>query len=71
MNRIKLNDHYFIAWLNIVKEINYQVEDNKILVDMTSNEYTMYLEEYKETHKPTLSKIRKIVKELNILTSKA
>jgi len=69
-SKVKLNDHYFIAWLNIKKEIEYYIEDGKILVEMTPKEYGEYLEEYREDYKPVLSKIRKVVKELNNLTSK-
>jgi hypothetical protein len=69
MSDIKLNDHYFIAWLNVVKKKDYDIKNGKITVDMTSKEYGDFLEEYKNSHKPVLVKIRKVVKELNILTS--
>lgn len=68
---ISLNDHYFIAWLNVQKEKEYTINNGKIMVEMSSEEYTNFLEEYRETHKPVLTKIRKVVKELNNLTSKS
>ena len=65
---IKLNDHYFIAWLKIVKNIKINTL-NGIKVDMTSKEYTEYLKEYNQSLKPILKEVRKTVKELNSLTS--
>lgn len=70
MASIKLNDHYFIAWLSVVKKINYNIVDNKIFVEMSSSEYTDYLKEYNETLKPVLCNIRLTVKKLASLTSK-
>lgn len=70
MSKVRLNDHYFISWLSVVKQKEYTIEENKIFVDMSNSEYTEFLEEYKSNYKPVLSKIRKVVKELNNLTSK-
>lgn len=70
MARIKLNDHYFVAWLHAVKKIDYIINENKILVDMSPIEYTEYLQEYTLTLKPVLVNIRKTVKVLASLTSK-
>lgn len=70
MSKINLNDHYFVAWINVTYDKNYYINDGKIYVEMTPSEYGAYLEEYKETYKPVLAKIRKVVKELNGLTSK-
>ena len=66
---IKLNDHYFIAWLNIVKKIDFVVINNSVNVFMSSEEYSEYLREYKLTLKPLLKEIRSTVKALNNLTS--
>lgn len=67
---IKLNDHYFISWLSVVKNINYIVRDNKVYVEMTPSEYTEFLEEYKTTIQPLLKNVRNTVKILNDLTTK-
>ena len=63
---IKLRDHYFIAWLNAVKDIRYIINNNEVLVDMGREEYTRYLEEYKSGIQPVLKKIRVVVKELSL-----
>lgn len=63
---IKLRDHYFIAWLNVVKDIRYCLNNNEVLVDMGREEYTRYLEEYKSSIQPVLKKIRVVVKELSL-----
>jgi hypothetical protein len=65
---IKLRDHYFIAWLNVVKDIHYSINNNNngVLVDMSRDEYTKYLEEYKSSIQPVLKKIRVVVKELSL-----
>lgn len=62
---IKLRDHYFIAWLNVVKGIQYNINNNEILVKMSREEYTKYLEEYRMVIQPVLKKIRFVVKELS------
>lgn len=64
---IKLRDHYFVAWLNVVKDVRYNIEinNNEILVEMTREEYTKYLEEYKTGIQPVLKKIRFVVKALS------
>ena len=67
---IKLNDHYFIAWLKIKKSYGIIVTNNSILVEMTPNQYTTALQEYESTDKSLLKEIRRLVKELNTLTSK-
>ena len=68
---IQLNDHYFIAWLNAVKGVEYSLNVfSKVQVDMTPQQYTDFLKMYSETYRPTLVKVRSIVKQLNILTSK-
>ena len=66
---IKLRDHYFIAWLNVVKDIRYIINNNEVLVDMGREEYTKYIEEYKSSIQPVLKKIRVVVKELNLVHS--
>ena len=63
---IKLRDHYFIAWLNVVKDIHYSINNNEVLVDMSRDEYTKYLEEYKSGIQPVLKKIRVVVKGLSL-----
>ncbi len=68
---IQLNDHYFVAWLNVTKGIDYSLNAfGKVQVDMTPQQYTDFLKIYAETYKPTLVKVRNIVKQLNVLTSK-
>ena len=68
---IKLNDHYFIAWLKVVKHYEFSVVNNVIMVNMTPREYTEAKNEYENTHKPVLKEIRKVVKTLATLTSKS
>lgn len=69
---IILRDHYFVAWLNVTKNISYNINNNnEIQVNMTRNEYTTYLDEYKNDLKPVLKKIRFIVRELNAGINKA
>jgi len=62
---IKLRDHYFISWLNVEKGIPYVINNNEIMVGMSTKEYYEYLKEYENSAKPLLKKIREIVKELN------
>lgn len=62
---IKLNDHYFVSWLNSVKNIKYNIMDKKIYVNISSDDYNKYLHEYNVTMKPILRNIRKIIRELN------
>ena len=61
---IKLNDHYFIAWLKVVKGYSVDLESSNIAVDMTPAEYTAGLEEYNSTAKPVLKEVRTMVKTL-------
>lgn len=67
---IKLNDHYFIAWLKAVKGYSFTISNGSIYVDMTSSQYSDALIEYQERYKPILKEIRKTVKVLAALTSK-
>ena len=67
---IKLNDHYFVAWLKVVKGYTVDVNNAQVYVAMTPQQYTDALEEYTATHKPVLSEIRKVVKLLASLTSR-
>lgn len=63
---VKLRDHYFISWLAVMKGISYNINKyNEIEVDMTPQEYSAHLDEYKQGMKPVLSKIRELVRELN------
>lgn len=68
---IKLNDHYFIAWLKVVKQYEFTVTNGVVMVKMTPREYTEAKNEYTSTHKPVLKEIRKVVKTLAALTSKS
>jgi len=43
---IKLNDHYFISWLNTVKQKRIHIRQEGIFVDIISSEYLSLLEEY-------------------------
>lgn len=67
---IRLNDHYFIAWLNKVKQIEYHIINNHIVIFIEQVKYDTYLTEYENTHKPLLKEIRKTVKLLNRLVTK-
>ena len=70
---IQLNDHYFIAWLNVSKNVSYEMRGNKLYVELQSKDYLNYLEEYKSTIKPVFVKVRSLVKELTekkLLTNK-
>jgi DNA-binding cell septation regulator SpoVG len=68
---IKLRDHYFIAWLKVIKKYIITFNEYGIFVDMNSEEYSQALKEYKESFKPLFKEIRKIVKELAQYTSKS
>jgi hypothetical protein len=60
---IKLRDHYFIAWLNVVKDIHYSINNNNgVLVDMSRDEYTKYLEEYKSSIQPVQKRFALLLK---------
>jgi len=65
---IKLNDHYFIAWLNVVKGYKVEVKKEGIYVHMTPQSYSIALSEYSESYKPILKEIRAFIKKLNHLT---
>ncbi len=67
---IKLNDHYFIAWLKVIKNYDFAILNNKVYVYMTPAQYGDALIEYNITHKPVLKEIRQVVKTLASLTSK-
>lgn len=67
----KINDHYFIAWLKVKKNFDFTIIDNKVMVDMSPEEYTVAKAEYENGLKPVLKQIRVIVKELALLTSKS
>jgi regulation of enolase protein 1 (concanavalin A-like superfamily) len=66
---IKLRDHYFIAWLKIVKKYDVIMDKSGIYVDINNNEFNKAQEEYRETMKPLLKEIRSFVKELAVFTS--
>lgn len=68
---VKLNDHYFIAWLKIKKGYNFTIDNGKIMVDMSGIEYTELKTEYEATDKPLLREVRLVVKELLSLTSQS
>lgn len=66
---IKLRDHYFIAWLKVVKERDIFISEDGIYVDINKKEYDEISQEYSDTLKPVLKEIRKMVKELASLTA--
>jgi len=66
---IRLNDHYFISWLHVVKKYEIEIIDKKVFINMNSKEYKESLIEYKETLKPVLTEIRKNVRYLNSVTT--
>lgn len=68
---VKLNDHYFIAWLKVVKSYEFTLLDKAVYVNMTPMQYSAALKEYEDSHKPLLKEIRKVVKLLAALTSKS
>lgn len=67
---IKLRDHYFIAWLKVVKGCEVHMLDDGIFVNISNDEYSKVMREYELTMKDLLKEIRKFVKELAIYTSK-
>jgi hypothetical protein len=68
---VRLRDHYFIAWLKVVKEKEIFIDENlNINIDITPGELKSLMEEYKTTLKPLLQGIRLTVKELNLTTTK-
>ena len=67
----KINDHYFIAWLKVKKNYDFTIVDNKVMVDMSPEEYTAAKLEYEQGLKPILKQIRVVVKQLALLTSKS
>jgi len=66
---VRIRDHYFVAWLNVTKNVNYTVKENYVLIHINDKEYSEYLEEYKQDMKPVLKKIRSLVKEMNTINS--
>lgn len=67
---IKLRDHYFIAWLKVVKGKEIFLSKDGIYVNINKSEYRDALEEYDASLKPVLKEVRKIVKELASFSSK-
>lgn len=67
----RINDHYFIAWLKVKKNFDFTIIDNRVMVDMSPEEYTAAKAEYENGLKPVLKQIKVIVKELALLTSKS
>lgn len=63
---ILLRDHYFIAWLKVVKNYNVIKKKDKIFIDINKTEYDEALNEYNNTMKPIMKEIRCLVKELAI-----
>ena len=61
---ILLRDHYFIAWLKVVKNYNVIRKKDKIFIDINKTEYDEALDEYNATMKPIMKEIRCLVKEL-------
>lgn len=68
---VRINDHYFVAWLKIKKNFNFTIVDNKVMVDMSPLEYSEAKIEYEQGLKPVLKQIREIVKQLAAVTSKS
>lgn len=66
---IRLRDHYFVAWLNVVKKYKVYYKENGIYIDINKTEYDEALLEYKQTLKPILKEIRSVVKELSRFSS--
>jgi hypothetical protein len=60
----KINDHNFVAWLKIVKGVEYEATIKGILVNISPSEYYLFQKEYENTHKPLLQEIRALVKKL-------
>lgn len=61
---ILLRDHYFIAWLKVVKKYDIVLLNGKIFININKSEYDEALNEYKNTMKPIMKEIRSLVKEL-------
>jgi len=73
---IKIKDLYFIAWLNIKKNIQYTITKQKIFknryqndiyLHMTRNEYKSYKKEYENTDKKFFKYVKNLVKKINNL----
>jgi hypothetical protein len=62
--RKKINDHNFVAWLKIIKGIEYQASLKGILVNISPSDYYIFQREYENTHKSLLQEIRALVKKL-------
>lgn len=73
---IKLNDHYFLSWINVVKQKSIKIEKGNIFADITSAEYSTFLKEYNIplndtdsynniSAKELCGNIRRVVKKLN------
>jgi hypothetical protein len=60
---IQLNDHYFLSWLEVVKHKKLIIKNQKCYIEMSSSEYSTFLDEYSEI-KPVLKQIRARVKYL-------
>jgi hypothetical protein len=60
---IQLNDHYFLSWLEVVKHKKLIMRNQKCYIEMSSSEYSTFLDEYSEI-KPVLKQIRARVKYL-------
>ena len=63
---ILVRDHYFIAWLKVVKNYNIIKRKHKMFIDINKSEYDEALNEYNNTMKPIMKEIRRTVKELAI-----
>lgn len=59
-----IRDHYFGAWINITKEIEFNISDKGLEFDITQEQYDNLLLEYKKIQ-PIFKKIRSIVKQIN------
>lgn len=61
------HNHYFIAWLSVVKKVevtNTEKKNGFFIVGISKEEYEAFKVEYKLTHKDVLKNINKRVSEL-------
>jgi DNA-binding cell septation regulator SpoVG len=67
---IKLRDHYFIAWLKVVKDKEIIINDDGVFVNVASSVFKDIQEEYNKTAKPVFKEVRKLVKQLSASANK-
>ena len=62
-----IRDFYFAAYI-IEKGYSYEIRDKKVDISIDKASISKYTEEYK-AHKPMLSRVRNIIKDIAVKTS--